>query len=159
MLTVCSRWEREGVPLGIFPGKYDWAGDVSSGDCSLLISDAELEFDDGDWQCSVTPSRFKARDALVSGLSSLVVRRPPSHLVIRELDSLGLVEEDHNETIDVLENTNVTLQCSSVGGKPPPKLSWHLPDSLPSFSLSETVKNGSSVSVISALVMRSAAAM
>ena len=152
-MTVCWRWEREGEPLGIFPGKYDWAGDLKSGDCSLLISDADLEFDDGAWQCSVSPSRFKARDALVSGLSSLVVRRPPSHLVIRELDSLGLVE-DHNETIDVLENTNVTLQCSSVGGKPPPKLSWHLPDSLPSFSLSETVKNGSSVSVISALVMR-----
>ena len=154
-MTGCCRWEREGVPLGLFPGKYDWAGDLSSGDCSLLISDAELEFDDGAWQCSVTPSKFKARDALVSGLSRLVVRRPPTHLVIRELGSFELVEED-NQTIDVLENTNVTLECSSVGGKPPPRLSWHLPDSLPSFSLSETVRNGSSVSVISALVMRSA---
>ena len=145
------------MPKGIFPGKYDWAGDVSRGDCSLLISDAELEYDDGEWQCSVTPSRFKAQDALVSSASSLVVRRPPSHLLIREVDSLGVVGavSDHSQTIDILENTNVTLECSSVGGKPPPKLSWQLPDSLPSFSLSETVSNGSSISVISALVMRS----
>ena len=148
------------MPKGIFPGKYDWAGDVSRGDCSLLISDAELEYDDGEWQCSVTPSRFKAQDALVSSASSLVVRRPPSHLLIREVGSLGVVGavSDHSQTIDILENTNVTLECSSVGGKPPPKLSWQLPDSLPSFSLSETVSNGSSISVISALVMRSVTA-
>ena len=67
-VDALCRWEREGVPKGIFPGKYDWAGDPTTGDCSLLISDAELEFDDGAWQCSVTPSKFKARDALVSGL-------------------------------------------------------------------------------------------
>ena len=148
------------MPKGIFPGKYEWAGDVSRGDCSLLISDAELEYDDGEWQCSVTPSRFKAQDALVSAASNLVVRRPPSHLLIRELGSLRVVGavSDHSQTIDILENTNVTLECSSVGGKPPPKLSWQLPDSLPSFSLSETVSNGSSISVISALVMRSASA-
>ena len=149
------------MPKGIFPGKYDWAGDVSRGDCSLLISDAELEYDDGEWQCSVTPSRFKAQDALVSSASSLVVRRPPSHLLIREVGSLGVVGvvSEHSQTIDILENTNVTLECSSVGGKPPPKLSWQLPDSLPSFSLSETVSNGSSISVISALVMRSVPAL
>ena len=155
---VCCRWERAGVPKGIFPGKYDWAGDVSRGDCSLLISDAELEYDDGEWQCSVTPSKFKAQDALVSSASSLVVRRPPSHLLIREVASQGLggAVSETSQTIDILENTNVTLECSSVGGKPPPKLSWQLPDSLPSFSLAETVSNGSSKSVISALVMRSA---
>ena len=149
------------VPKGIFPGKYDWAGDVSRGDCSLLISDAELEYDDGEWQCSVTPSRFKAQDALVSSASSLVVRRPPSHLLIREVASQGLggAVSETSQTIDILENTNVTLECSSVGGKPPPKLSWQLPDSLPSFSLSETVSNGSSISVISALVMRSVPAL
>ena len=144
------------MPKGIFPGKYDWAGDLSRGDCSLLISEAELEYDDGEWQCSVTPSRFKAQDALVSRASSLVVRRPPSDLLIREVASLGGASSEQSQTdIDILENTNVTLECSSVGGKPPPKLSWQLPDSLPSFSLSETVSNGSSISVISALVMRS----
>ena len=53
------RWRREGQPVGMFPGKYEWSGDHESGDCSLLIKDAELDYDDGHWQCSVTPSRFK----------------------------------------------------------------------------------------------------
>ena len=89
------------MPKGIFPGKYDWAGDVSRGDCSLLISDAELEYDDGEWQCSVTPSRFKAQDALVSSASSLVVRRPPSHLlIIHQATSRGPGCDRHDFSCD-----------------------------------------------------------
>lgn len=147
------RWEKEGVPTGIFSGKYEWAGDVSSGDCSLLIKDAEVEFDDGAWQCSVTASSFKARDALVSAASQLVVRVAPTDIVIRHSDTNRVIIA--NDTLDVLENTNITLECNSVNGKPPPKLSWQLPESLPSFSLTESVRDGTSVSVISALVMRS----
>ena len=147
------RWEKEGVPTGLFSGKYEWAGDVNAGDCSLLIKDAEVEFDAGSWQCSVTASSFKARDALVSAVSQLVVRVAPTEVVIRHSDTDKIVIA--NDTIDVLENTNITLECKSVNGKPPPKLSWELPESLPSFSLTESVVDGSAVSVISALVMRS----
>ena len=74
------RWERDGQPVGIHPGKYEWAGASSeggseaSGDCSLKILDANLEFDDGVWQCQVTPSSFKVRDALISEGAELVVR-------------------------------------------------------------------------------------
>ena len=73
------RWERDGQPVGMHPGKYMWAGSnkdsaVESGDCSLKILDASLEFDDGVWQCQVTPSTFKARDALISEGAELVVR-------------------------------------------------------------------------------------
>ena len=46
--------------LGMFRGKYEWAGDRGSGDCSLLVRDADTEWDDGSWQCSVSPSKFKA---------------------------------------------------------------------------------------------------
>ena len=98
----------------------------------------------------------QARDALVSVVSKLVVRRAPTDVVIRQLDTMTSMMgfSSNNDTIDVLENTNVTLECSSVGGQPPPKLYWELPESLPSFSLSETVRNGSAVSVISVLVIR-----
>ena len=47
------------MPTGIFPGKYEWAGDRGQGDCSLLVRDADREFDDGSWQCSVSPSSFQ----------------------------------------------------------------------------------------------------
>ena len=94
---------------------------------------------------------LQARDALVSNVSSLVVRTVPESLVIEQVNMLS---EGSDDTIEVLENTNVTLRCRSVGGKPPPRLSWQLPDTLPSFSLSETVQNGSAISVISALPVR-----
>ena len=54
------RWEREGRPIGMFRNKYEWAGDRGQGDCSLLVRDADTEWDDGNWQCSVSPSKFKA---------------------------------------------------------------------------------------------------
>ena len=73
------RWEKDGQPVGIHPGKYEWAGNskespAESGDCSLKILDANLEFDDGVWQCQVTPSSFKVRDSLISEGAEVVVR-------------------------------------------------------------------------------------
>jgi len=65
MKGQCS-WEKDGRPVGIFPGKYEWADDPKSGDCSLTVKDANLEYDDAVWQCQVTPSSFQARDALIS---------------------------------------------------------------------------------------------
>ena len=68
------RWEKDGAPMGIFPGKYDWAGNPDTGDCSLKVMNAQLEWDDGVWQCQVTPSSFQTRDALISEGAQLVVR-------------------------------------------------------------------------------------
>ena len=68
------RWEKDGAPVGIYPSKYEWAGNPESGDCSLKIFDADLEYDDGVWQCQVTPSKFQAKDALISEGAELVVR-------------------------------------------------------------------------------------
>ena len=92
----------------------------------------------------------------MSNVTRLVVRTAPEAVVMRQVDSVTSLLDitDTNDTIDVLENTNVTLECRSQGGKPPPKLLWQLPESVPSFSLSERVSNGSAISVISALVMR-----
>ena len=90
------RWERDGNPVGIYPGKYEWAGvsknsdnaALDDGDCSLRILDANLEYDDGVWQCQVTPSSFNTRDALISEGAELVVRgefgNPNTHVVTLE---------------------------------------------------------------------------
>lgn len=45
-----------------------------SGDCSIWIRAATLEFDDGFWECQVTASDFTAQDALTSQPVRLVVR-------------------------------------------------------------------------------------
>ena len=42
-----SRWEKDGSPVGMYPGKYAWAGRLEDGDCSINILHAEREFDHG----------------------------------------------------------------------------------------------------------------
>lgn len=61
-------------PVGIYIGKYDWAGNPDIGDCSLRIQNAALEYDDGEWECQVTASDFATQDALTSRPMKLVVR-------------------------------------------------------------------------------------
>lgn len=60
--------------MGIYIGKYDWAGNPDIGDCSLRIQNAALEYDDGEWECQVTASDFASQDALTSRPMKLVVR-------------------------------------------------------------------------------------
>ena len=61
-------------PIGIYPGKYQWAGQPNLGDCSLEILEANITFDDGLWECQVTSSSFASQDALASKPARLVVR-------------------------------------------------------------------------------------
>ena len=68
------RWEKDGSPIGIYLNKYEWSGSPEAGDCSLKIFNASLEYDDGVWQCQVTPSGFASKDALISEGAKLVVR-------------------------------------------------------------------------------------
>ena len=68
------RWEKDGNPVGMYPTKYEFAGSIEKGDCSLKILDANLEYDDGVWQCQVTPSSFQSKDSLISEGAELVVR-------------------------------------------------------------------------------------
>ena len=77
------RWEKDGVPVGLYPGKYEMRGQVggdqpnggpNSGDCGLDILGASIEYDNGVWQCQVTASDFKQRDTLISEGAQLVVR-------------------------------------------------------------------------------------
>ena len=76
--VVCARkgecrWGEDGVPVGLYPGKYEMAGQ-EEGDCSLRILAASMEYDNGVWQCQVTASDFTQKDTLISDGAQLVVR-------------------------------------------------------------------------------------
>lgn len=61
-------------PIKPYKGKYEWAGNPDLGDCSLIIKNAIADYDDGEWECQVTPSDFTTQDALTSQPIRLVVR-------------------------------------------------------------------------------------
>ena len=111
------RWEKNGIPIGIYPGKYEWAGRPETGDCSIRIIDASLEFDDGQWECQVTPSSFNSNDALLSEKAELVVREKPNSIAIRNVG-------DEGEVITASAGDEVELECVVKGGNPPADLKW-----------------------------------
>ena len=68
------RWEKDGTPVGMYENKYEWHGNRSQGDCSLRVKEANIDYDNGVWQCQVTASDFTQRDTLISEGAELVVR-------------------------------------------------------------------------------------
>ena len=109
------RWEKDGQPVGIFEGKYEWAGAVEQGNCSLAILDATSEYDDGVWQCQVTASNFKEGDSLISEGAEVVVRAPPREVVLEGAEQ-GVVEG--------VAGQRVGVECVARGGNPAPSLSF-----------------------------------
>jgi len=83
----CS-WQKDNKPVGMYPKKYEWASgnaqsqSQSSGDCSIWVRSATLEFDDGLWECQVTASDFTTQDALTSQPVRLVVRGKQALLLL-----------------------------------------------------------------------------
>ena len=77
------RWEKDGEPVGLYEGKYEWVGRPEEGECSLRVRAASMEYDNGVWQCQVTASDFKQRDTLVSDGAELVVRGRFINLCVR----------------------------------------------------------------------------
>ncbi len=99
------RWEHDGSPIGIYPQKYEWSATPETGDCSLRILDASLEYDDGVWQCQVTPSSFSAKDALVSEGAELVVRGEEEEVIIFvEKNFNNLFKGENNMSNDTWAN-------------------------------------------------------
>ena len=73
------RWEKKkdngvSVPVGIYAGKYEWAGRTEVGDCSLRILEADFDYDNGRWICQITASGFRETDTLISKEAVLSVR-------------------------------------------------------------------------------------
>ena len=48
---VQCRWKKDGSPLKLQKQKYELAGNLLSGDCSLTVESASAELDTGVWQC------------------------------------------------------------------------------------------------------------
>ncbi|CAB0033533.1 unnamed protein product [Trichogramma brassicae] len=66
-------WQKDRFALGMVHDKYEWDhGDA--GECSLVIKRASLDYDDGLWECQVTPGDFVKQDGL---------RSPPARLLVR----------------------------------------------------------------------------
>ncbi|XP_065093433.1 uncharacterized protein LOC135714094, partial [Ochlerotatus camptorhynchus] len=127
---VCS-WQKDNKPVGIYLKKYEWASQYGigqtthiGGDCSLWVRAAQLEFDDGLWECQVTASDFTTQDALTSQPVRLVVRVPPQR---PRLEHEGVhVPPGHNVTVD--SGAMATVKCVSHYGNPPAQLKWFLGD-------------------------------
>ena len=111
------RWEKDGNPVGIFEDKYEWAGNLDEGNCSLAILDASSEYDDGVWQCQVTASNFKEGDSLISEGAEVVVRAAPKMVELKGAVQ-GVVEGVDGQQLDV--------ECVAKGGNPAPSLSFLL---------------------------------
>ena len=86
----CS-WEKDGLPVGLYPDKYtwrtngdngDWRTHGVDGDCSLVIHDASPAYDDGEWQCQVSAGNIAEADILISNPASLIVIQPPNEVSI-----------------------------------------------------------------------------
>ncbi|XP_054284580.1 irregular chiasm C-roughest protein-like isoform X1 [Macrosteles quadrilineatus] len=118
---TCS-WQKDNKPVGIYLKKYEWAGNQESGDCSLWIRAATLEFDDGEWECQVTASDFTTQDALTSSPVRLVVRVQPQRPRIEHRSNVVL--PGHNVTVK--SGDKATVKCLSKYGNPPAKLMWFL---------------------------------
>ncbi|KAG5889614.1 hypothetical protein JTB14_002004 [Gonioctena quinquepunctata] len=119
---TCS-WQKDNKPMGMYPNKYEWSStNQENGDCSIWVRAAQLEFDDGIWECQVTASDFHTQDALTSRPVRLVVRVPPQRPRIEYNGTQVL--PGHNLT--TLHGEVTVMKCLSHYGNPPPVLKWFL---------------------------------
>ncbi|KAL7637906.1 UNVERIFIED_CONTAM: hypothetical protein RMT77_011519 [Armadillidium vulgare] len=130
---TCS-WQKDGKPQGMFVGKIEWAGDQSSGDCSLRVLDAS-EVDDGHWECQVTASSFSAHDALTSQIARLVVRVAPDAPQFE----IGSSKVSQHNNFTVREGLPSSIKCLSRYGNPPGVIKWFLgSEELPTSSYNQS---------------------
>ncbi|XP_074095246.1 irregular chiasm C-roughest protein [Cotesia typhae] len=118
-------WQKDRKPVGMHPDKYEWANGRGGGgggdaDCTLLIRRASLDFDDGLWECQVTPGDFTRQDALTSLASRLLVRVKPRK---PSLEYGGTIMTG---AITLREGQEVTISCVSRYGNPPALIKWFI---------------------------------
>ncbi|XP_066590101.1 irregular chiasm C-roughest protein-like [Prorops nasuta] len=115
-------WQKDRKPVGMHPDKYEWAASHRENDCTLLIRRASLDFDDGFWECQVTPGDFTRQDALTSLPSRLLVRVKPRK---PRLEFGGTIL---NSALTLREGQEVTISCVSRYGNPPAVIKWFIGD-------------------------------
>ncbi|XP_058796810.1 hemicentin-2 isoform X2 [Phymastichus coffea] len=114
-------WQKDRKPVGVHPDKYEWAG-TRDGDCSLLVKRASLEFDDGFWECQVTPGDFTRQDALTSPPARLLVRVKPRK---PQLEYAGALL---TTALTLREGQEAMISCVSRYGNPPALIKWFIGD-------------------------------
>ncbi|XP_072749907.1 cell adhesion molecule CEACAM20 [Anoplolepis gracilipes] len=113
-------WQKDGRPVGMHSNKYEWIR-AHSGDCTLLIRQASLRFDDGLWQCQVTSSDF-IQDGLSSEQSRLIVKEAPRKPILEYKETvLG-------STLTLQEGQEILISCISRYGNPPAHIKWFIGD-------------------------------
>ncbi|KAJ8679689.1 hypothetical protein QAD02_015476 [Eretmocerus hayati] len=115
-------WQKDRRPVGIHPDKYEWAGGGLNGDCSLIVKRASLEFDDGLWECQVTPGDFTRQDALTSAPARLLVRVKPRK---PQLEYAGALL---TTGLTLREGQEAAISCVSRYGNPPALIKWFIGD-------------------------------
>ena len=115
-------WQQNGLPVLPRSGKYEWAGQVDDGDCSLRVLRTNIAYDDGEWRCQVTSSSYQAGDGLSSEPARLVVRQPPDQPRIFLANSSALVSGE----LQVKEGQEEFVECRSRNGNPAPEIVWFL---------------------------------
>ena len=98
------RWEKDGVPVGVYAGKYEMLGS-GPGDCSLRVLAASMEYDNGVWQCQVTASDFKQKDTLISDGAQLIVRGEEKNPY--DSSSLFVCRSDCNKCLSSYRSTSL----------------------------------------------------
>ena len=98
------RWEKDGVPVGVYAGKYEML-DSGPGDCSLRVLAASMEYDNGVWQCQVTASDFKQKDTLISDGAQLIVRGEEKNPY--DSSSLFVCRSDCNKCLSSYRSTSL----------------------------------------------------
>ena len=116
------RWEKDGTPVGMYEEKYEMAGSIESGDCSLRIRDASEEYDTGVWQCQVTASDFTQRDTLISSGAFLSIRTKPESVNL-QVNNISLASK---AVFNVKAGQIIELRCEAEGGNPTPRLIWSI---------------------------------
>lgn len=116
------RWEKDGTPVGMYKEKYEWAGSIESGDCTIRIQEASAEYDTGVWQCQVTASDFTQKDTLISSGAFLSIRTQPTTVSL----SVNNITLASKAVFNGKAGDLIDLRCEAQGGNPTPSLIWSI---------------------------------
>ncbi|EFN75304.1 hemicentin-1 [Harpegnathos saltator] len=115
-------WQKDRKIVTMRSKKYQMLNDRDN-DCTLVIRNVSLDFDDGYWECQVGSSDLMYQDALTSLPSRLLVivkPKPPT------------LEYDRSQPIDdalsLKEGQEITIGCSAQNGNPPALIKWFIGD-------------------------------
>ncbi|XP_014233333.1 kin of IRRE-like protein 3 [Trichogramma pretiosum] len=112
-------WQKDRFALGMVHDKYEWDhGDA--GECSLVIKRASLDYDDGLWECQVTPGDFVKQDGL---------RSPPARLLVRVEPRKPQMEYNGallTTGLTLREGQDASISCTSRYGNPPALIKWFI---------------------------------